>query len=232
MSHAERYRNSRGATAPRVPSPLPQGYAQGEEVPVRLVHGFLTDLPGRSRLFFQRVFFAQKPTPIQQAGFSPFPREIPIATIVAPKRQVIVIRSVAFKAYQHSGIGVEDIIEVPPSRTATYLGFKFMVGNRGLSDFMTNVPAAGVPLTGLVPVQANVAPRSGQGTLYPFSGESTPSKQAGYAAYAMSGDQIVAAVTIFRPTDYDLRLFSVEISGWLSDEVEFQRIIDKLGTVK
>lgn len=231
MSHSARYRNPRGATAPRTASPLPQGYAREPATPVLIKHGFLTTLPGRSRLFFERVFFAPKPVPIQQAGIAPFPREIPIARIEAPREQVIVLKSVAFQAYEHSGIGVEDIIAVPPSRTATYIGFKFLVGNRGLTDFMTNVPAAGVPV-GLVPVQgAPVAPRAGQGNIFPFSGEATPkTSQDNWAAYAMPGSPIVASAVLFRPTNFDLRLFSVSISGWLANETEFQAIIDKIGT--
>jgi hypothetical protein len=133
-----------------MPSGLPQGYASGKVEPVRIVNGFTQFLPKRSLLFFQRQFFASYPRPIQFAGLPSFPRGVNIATIQAPVNQGIVIRTVAFRAYQHSGIGVEDIIEVPAARAKTYLGFQFNLGNRGLTDFQTNLVGAGVPI-GVVP---------------------------------------------------------------------------------
>lgn len=208
-------------------APLPQGYAHDGVTPVQVLNGFLTTLPGRSRLFFQRIFFASKPTPIQQAGVAPFPREIPIARIQAPRQQVIVIKRVEFQSYEHSGIGIEDIIQVPPTRVTTYIGYKFSLGNRGLTDYLTNVPAQGVPIL-ISPIQGPTPPRAGQGNLYPFSGALTPSDGQNYAAYAMPGDDILASAVIFRPPNFDLRLFSVSISGWLAEETEFNKIINKL----
>lgn len=231
MSHGRRFRNPHGGTAGVTPSPLPQGYAPGDPpVPIRIVNGFTFNLPGRSRLFFQRQFFASYPRPIQAAGLPPFPRNVNIATIQAPTHQGIVIREVAFRAYQHSGIGVEDIVELPPSRAKTYLGFKFNLGNRGLTDFQTNLPGQGVPINLPGPQGTfTTAPRAGQGNVFQGTGTVTPNMPGeNFAAYALPGDLIQSTAVVIRPPSFDLRLFEVEISGWLANETELQKIIDRL----
>jgi hypothetical protein len=49
-----------------------------------------------------------------------------------------------------------------------------------------------------------------------------------YAGYAMPGEQIKASVVVFRPPPFDMRFFSVELSGWLANEDDLQRILDDL----
>jgi hypothetical protein len=195
-------------------------------VPVRIAHGFLSNLPGRSRIFFQRQFFVDYPRPIQMGPGSPFPRVIPIATIEAPKQQAIVIRTVRFKAYQHSGIGIEDLQAVPDGRGIGTLGFRFNVGNRGIADFQTNLPGRGVPVVFGQQGSVASAPRLGQGSTYQGLGQITPDE--GFAKYAMPGDIIKSDAVIFRPPSFDLRILRVDISGWLASEYEIQKIIDHL----
>lgn len=213
-------------TAMFPPSPLPQGVGRNAATPVRVVDGFTQFLPGRSRLFFNRVYFAPFPRPLQVGPTPPYPFEVPIARIQAPKQQAIVLREAAFQVYQHSGIGVDDIEQVPRSRIATYIGFSFKLGNRGLTDYSTNVqsPNAPVLLGGNNPNATTV--QGGSGTIYPFSGVVTP--QQPYAAYAMPGDLIEASAVIMRAPSFDARLFSVEMSGWIVGAAELQRVIDSL----
>lgn len=219
-----------GRTASQVSSPGNQSYDDPScEVPVRITHGFLTNLPGRSRIFFQRQFFVNYPRPIQAGPGSPFPRVVPIATIQAPKQQAIVIRRVVFRAYQHSGIGIEDLQVVPEGRGIGTLGFRFNVGNRGISDFQTNLPGRGIPVVFGQQGGVASAPRLGQGSTYQGLGEITPElSNESFAKYAMPGDIIASQAVIFRPPSFDLRIFRVDISGWLASEYEIQRIIDHL----
>lgn len=226
-----RYKNPRGATAPRTASPLPQEHAPSRAKPARVVHGFTQFLPGRTRIFFQRQFFANYPRPIQQGGATPFPRTIDIATIQAPREQAIVIRVVAFAAYQHSGIGIEDLAEVPNGRAVGTLGFRFAVGNRGLTDFQTNLPGRGIPVVYSTVSQTGTPtqPIAGQGNTFQGVGPVTPSTDGEmFAGYARPGDLIKASAVIFRPPSFDLRLFEVKISGWIADEYEVDNIIDRL----
>lgn len=233
-------RNPRGNTGAVIASPLPRkpsGSGGGGNcpdpgvTPARVVHGFTQTLPGRTRIFFQRQFFVNYPRPIQQGGGAPFPRTFPIATIRAPARQAIVVNKVEFKAYQHSGVGIEDLAEVPQGRTIGTLGFSFEVGNRGLTDFSTNLPGTGVPVVFSTAGQGGqaTAPRAGQGNTFQGTGLATPSAEGErFAAYARPNDLIVANATVFRPPNYDLRILQVLISGWLADERELDLIIDRL----
>lgn len=226
-----RFKNPHGATAPRNASPGPQGYASGGgAAPVRISHGFLSTLPGRSRIFFQRQYFASYPRPLQVSGTSPFPRAIKVMSIKAPNRQAIVIREVTFKAYQHSGIGVEDLAEVPKGRAVGTLGFRFNLANRGLVDFQTNLPGRGVPVDfGQQKGGGASAPRAGQGNTYQGTGTITPNMPGqNFAAYAIPSSIIEASAVIFRPPSFDLRTFEVTVSGWLSDDYELSKIIDHL----
>jgi hypothetical protein len=196
--------------------------------PIRIAHGFTANLPGRTRIFFQRQFFADYPRPIQQGGASPFPRVIPIMTIEAPREQAIVIRSVKYVAYQHSGIGIEDIQEVPTGRGVGTLGFRFQLGNRGIADYLTNLPGRGLPVS-FGQGGGVTAPRAGQGNTYQGLGTITPEMpNEVFAAYARPGMPIVASAVVFRPPSFDLRLFRVDVSGWLASEYELDNIIDHL----
>lgn len=206
----------------------------GKATPIRIVGGFSSQLPGRTRIFFQRVYFAQMPHPIQKGAGNPFPFPIPVATIAAPSQQCITLRSAAFRVFQHSGIGVDDYIEVSPSRAASTFGFSIRVGNRGLTDFNTNVsPDPGVsPAVQSGPGnfsagRASVSP--GDGRLYPFAGLVTPALGADpFASYVRPGEEILASVTVLREPNFDVRFFSVELSGWLANEDELEKMISRL----
>jgi len=202
--------------------------------PIRIVHGFTSQLPGRSRIFFQRVYFAQMPHPIQKGVGNPFPITLPVATIEAPRMQCIILRAAAFRVFQHSGIGVDDYIETAPSRSASTFGFSVRVGNRGLTDYNTNVspdPGTAGAVTPPSPKvnagQAALGP--GDGRLYPFAGLVTPHLGADpFASYIRPGEQIFASVTVLREPNFDVRFFSVELSGWLAEETEMEKMISAL----
>ncbi len=187
-------------------------------------------LPGRSRIFFQRVYFAQMPHPIQKGLGNPFPFTIPVATIEAPKTQAIVLRAAAFKIFQHSGIGIDDFVEVTPSRAASTFGFAVRNGNRGMTDYNTNTvpdPGNAIPVSSGEFARASVSP--GDGRLYPFAGLITPHLSTDpFASYIRPSEQIFASVTVLREPNYDVRFFSVELSGWLAGEKEIDAIINAL----
>lgn len=225
-------RSNLGNTAPRGPSPLPQEAAGSKVQAVRIVNGFTAALPGRSRTFFQRLYFASMPRPIIVAAGSSLPRPVPVCRIQAPQRQGIVLRSADVAVYEHSGIGIDDITQVPPSRIVSYFGFSLKIGSRAISDFNTNAVndlggGAVIPPSGN---QANVTAgvAGGQVQVYPMSGRLTPSDVDNFAAYAMPGDEINVTAFVLRLPPYDVRLFSVQLSGWIVGETELQKIIDAL----
>jgi len=223
-------RSPLGNTAPRAPSPLPQEAAGSKAQAVRIVNGFTAALPGRSRTFFQRLYFASMPRPIIRAAGNSLPRPVPICRIRSPERQGIVLRSADVAVYEHSGIGIDDITRVPSSRIVSYFGFSLKIGSRAISDFNTNVVndlGGVVALPGSqYTLAAGVA--GGQGQVYPMSGRLTPSDVDNCAAYAMPGDEIDVTAFVLRLPPYDVRLFSVQLSGWVAGETELQKIIDAL----
>jgi hypothetical protein len=225
------YRQSLGNTAPTTGSPLPQEYAEPKVQAVRIVNGFTAALPGRARIFFQRIYFAPYPVPLISAIGAPYPKPVDIATIEAPTQQGIVLRTAAFRVYQHTGIGLDDISEVPPSRTAGYFGFSLTIGNRGISDFNTNLVPAGVqpvPVVGSNVKLSTVSTFPGGGQIFPFSGTFTPQGDNTFANYVRPGDLIKARAFILRPPNYDTRLFSVELQGWLANESELDKMVNML----
>jgi len=221
----------RGNTNSQHGSPLPQGNPASKADPVRIVNGFTATMPGRARVFFQRQFFADCPRPIQVSGSPGFPRSVPIISFQLPKRQSLVIRRVDFRAFESGGIGPNDISEVPYGRSVGTLAFQFSVGNRGLTDSLTNLPVSGIPVSygAGQPVGAPVAPIAPSGNVKQGTGVSTPdARQDMYAGYGMPGDLVVANALVLRNPDFDCRFFQVSIEGWLADEKELQRIIDML----
>lgn len=225
-----------GNTSPTIRSPLPQEGASKNVQPVRIVDGFSATLPPRSRTFFQRIYFAPMPRPIVKAPGNSFPFPVPICRIKAPERQVVVIRAAFVGVYASTGISPEDIAVVPPARVVSYFGFSFKIGQRGLTDFNTNsVQSLGGPASVLVSssgqgaddlASAGLSPGAGQ--VYPFSGRLTPPEDENFAAYARPGDEISITAFVLRPPQYDARLFSAQISGWLSGESELDKIIDSI----
>lgn len=217
-------------TSSPIPSPLPQGYAGGGGAPVRITNGFTQVLPGRTRLFFSRQYFATYPRPIQQGNILPFPRTINVAKIQAPERQCIVMRRVNFRAYIHSGIGIDDISELATGRGVGTLGFKFAMGNRGITDFQTNLPNTGVPIAfSTAQAFGPVGMNAGQGSTRQGAGPVSPNTPGeAFAAYARPKDLIQADCVIMRPPSFDLRFVSVEMEGWLAEEKELDSILDSL----
>lgn len=223
--------NRLGNTGPLARSPLPQEYPPPAQptVPVRIVAGFLANLPGRSRLFFQRQFFVTYPRPAQAAGFAPFPRTIPMVRIQAPDHQSIVVREVTFSAFQHSGIGIEDLSEVPYGRSVGTLGFSALLDNRAMLDFQTNLPGSGVPIVVSVIQSGVVAPVAGQGQIKQGVGSANPVlPQESFASYVMPRSSMAFNAIVFRPPSFDLRMFMVTVSGWTVEAKELETILDRL----
>lgn len=198
--------------------------------PVRIVDGFSSRLPGRDTIFFQRVYFAPVPVPFQMGAQPPFPVQVPLVKLETPTNQSIVIRRFAFRVYQHSGIAVDDIIEVPGRRTTTFIGFGFKIGNRSTLDFSTNVQAPNVPVVFNAGQGAQTV-QGGSSQIFPFTGDSQPTGDD-FAAYAMPGDLIEASAFFMRAPNFDARLISVQIVGWLVNSATLQKIINNLSNVR
>lgn len=210
-------------------SPLPQEELHPNVISARIADAFFQFLPNNSTIFFQRVYFAAYPRPVQGGGLPGFPRTVPVARIQAPAQQSIVLKHSFFRVYEHTGIDVDDVMEVDPSRTTTVFGFQTSVGNRGLTDYNTNLTARG-DIIAFNPGKAGgttIAPQPGQGSFYPFAGGS----QAGldnFAYYARPRQTIDANVIILRPPPFDTRLFSVELTGLVLPEVTLSTILERL----
>jgi hypothetical protein len=204
----------------------------GAQLPLRVVEDFAARIPGRSLRFFQRQYFVDYPRPIQQSGTAPFPRRVRIAELKLPDRQSLVLRSVSFQAYQHSGIGIDDLDVVPAGRAVGTLGFEFKMGNQGLMDYQSNQPGSGVVAQYSLPQSFGpTAPRVTQGGIIQGLGKATPgveANQLNWAAYGMPGQLITADAVVFRPPSYDVRVFEVSFGGWLMEQTLLEKLIDSL----
>lgn len=219
-----------GGTRAQAPSPLPQEYppeVRGGGAPVQLANGFTAWLPGRTRIFFQRFYFLDYPRPLQMAAFPPFPIDLTIFKLQAPAQQVIVFDDVRFNVYIHSGIGQDDLDLLPPGRAVTFLGFQFSNGNRGITDYNTNIQARGTPVIANANFGTPVAPQAGGGSIWPLAGSIVPQLD-NYAGYIMPNTEFTAKVSILRAPNFDVRLFSALVSGWVINETEFNKMIDML----
>lgn len=209
-------------------SPLPQEEAGGGAKPVRLTSGFTQFLPPRSFVFFQRVYLRDYPRPLQVGGLPPYPTPIPIASIQVPNHQGLIIKSTAFKVFEASGVGVNDSVEVENGRATTVFGFQTAVGNRGLTDFSTNVTTGAQGFLFSSNLQTPTqAPQVGAGRIYPFTGPS----QAGlenFAFYGQPNEQIDLTAFVLQAPPFDTRRFSVELTGYLVGWVQMQKILDRL----
>lgn len=228
MTRPARFSQPQGMTPPVYGSPLPQEEPPRKATPVRVVGAFNQALPERTRLFFERIYFAPIPVAFQVAGLPPYPLPLPIATIQAPQYQAIVLREARFRVFQHSGIAIDDFVEVAPTRVFAQMAFELRIGNRGLTDYNTNLTARGVPVSATGQAVAG-APQAGQGSLFPYAGVATPTvPQQSFASYVRPGDEIKATAFVLRPLLFDARFVAVELSGWIATEKEVDRIIDLL----
>lgn len=173
------------------------------------------------------MYFAPYPAAVQVGGGPPFPVPIPIAQIQAPLRQVIVLQQANFKVYQAVPIGLNNIVEVEPSRTATYFGFTLQLGNRGLTDYNSNINGRGAPVNFGGNAGTSLPPQPGSSSFYPFSGPAFPIQN--FAAYARPSDLISAVAIVLQAPQYETRLFSVELGGYLLEEAHFDRILQRMG---
>jgi hypothetical protein len=196
---------------------------------MRLTHAFTQFLPPRSFVFFQRAYFREYPRPLQLSNKPPYPINIPIARILVPQNQGLVVRSSSFKVFEASGIGVDDIVEVEQGRATRIFGFSTSIGNRGLVDFSTNVTANGEAVVWNPAQQmgATQPPQVGSGKIYPFTGDSQRGLE-NFAFYATPGEEIDLSAWVMRAPPFDTRLFSAELTGYLVGWVQLQEILDKL----
>ena len=223
----------RPITTSQAPSTLPMSGMGGGSQPVSIRDGFLQFLPSRSLIFFQRAYFADYPKPIQKAGFPPYPFPVPVARIQAPARQAIIIRNTAFSVYKATNIAPGDTEQVSRARAVGYFGFQTNVGNRGMTDFNTNITAQGqrLALTGFGDpdgtLQNTSAPTPGQGSFYPFPGSSQLGLE-NFAFYARPGQNITMTVQILKPQPYETTSFSAEITGYVVGEHVLDKVLSRL----
>jgi hypothetical protein len=199
--------------------------------PVSIRDGFLQTLPPKALIFFQRVYFADYPRPIQRGTLPPYPFPIDLASIVAPEREAIVFRNSVYKVYRNTGIAPGDQIEVPSSRVTSYFGFQTQLGQSGLTDFNTNLNAKGQVLafgSGKT-LGTATAPSPGQGSYFPFAGNSQAGLQ-NFAYYVMPGQTMKFTAIILRPPPYEANRVSVEITGYIVGATVLDRILSRLSS--
>jgi hypothetical protein len=219
----------RGAREDLPPAPLPQGEVGKPVVNTQVVNGFWQFLPSKSTVFLNRVYFRNYPKPLFVGQLPPFPVPLPVVKLVVPQNQAFILKDFSFKVYQQSGIGVEDIVEVPASRVASYFGFEVKVGNRSPYDFNTNVTARGQVID-YNPGKTNSTsspPIPGQGTAFPFSGPNNPLGDS-FATYAQSGDLIELTVQVLREPEFDARMMSAQFAGYNVDGRILQTILSRI----
>lgn len=205
-------------------SPLPQLEVPGKVTPVRVVGGFFETLPPSVLMFFNRTFMSRVPAVIQfGAGASPFPRQVQIVSFQVPARQVFVVRDVVFTGYQRSGIDPQDVTPVDPKRLVNFATYTFLVADRAPTDFATNVGGTATPsaVTEFIPITGN---NTFPTNAYPFGG-SIRDAYPNFATYARPGQRILLAYTILQPFRIDIRQFSAEISGYIMEEVKFDKLL-------
>jgi len=217
----------RGQVQTLTGSPLPQGEPGRGAPPVRLTQAFTQFLPPRSYTFFQRAYFARYPRPAQAGTQPPWPFPVQLARIEVPAQQALVVQQTNFQVYEHTGIGPDDVVEVDPGRVITVFGFSTEIGNRGMTDFSTNVQARGDVVQFNNNTPAGFPPTPGQGKIYPFAGNAQDGLN-GFAYYGQPGDLVACTAWILRRPPYDTRLFSVRITGYLVGWNVLQGILDKL----
>jgi hypothetical protein len=218
-----------GARQDLPPAPLPQGEVGRPVVDTQLVNAFWQFLPAKSTTFWARAYFRNYPKPLFVGNLPPFPVPLPVVKLVVPQNQAFILKSFDFTVYQQSGIGVEDLVAVPPSRVASYFGFEIKIGNRSPYDFNTNVTARGQVID-YKPAQAGYTaapPIPGQGTAYPFSGPNQPLGE-NFAAYAVSGALIEANVFVLREPEFDVRMLSVAMAGYNLNQRLLQTILSRI----
>jgi hypothetical protein len=207
-------------------SPLPQDEVVPVVENVRVLDAYFQFLPSQQLTFFQRPFLAKYPIPLAQAGAPPYPRNIPLLRLVAPQEACIVLKNSVFKVYEHTGIDPNDVVEVDPTRLTTVFGFQLKVGGRGTLDFMTNLTSKGDPVVTAQGFQT-FPPSPGQGSFYPFGGDSQVGLQ-NFASYVRPGQTIEAAVIALRAPPFETKLLSVEINGFLIPEFQLDRILTRM----
>ncbi len=214
------------------PAPLPQDEPSKGAQPVRVVDGFWQTMPAASTVFLSRVYFKTFPRPLFVGKLPPYPVPLPLVKLVVPRDQVFILKHISFKVYQQSGIGTDDIVEVPASRVTSYFGFEVKVGNRSPYNFSTNISARG-QIIDFKPGNAGYAvspPVPGAGTLYPFSGENQPVGD-NFATYAQSGSAIELTAYAMREPEFDARLISAKLDGYDMDRRKFDSIIGRLTSI-
>jgi len=219
----------RGARQDLPPSPLPQGEVSRPVVNTQIVNGFWQFLPAKSTIFLNRVYFRNYPKPLFVGKLPPFPIPLPVIGLIVPQNQAFIIKDLSFRVYQQSGIGVEDKVEVPPSRVASYFGFEVKIGNRSPYDFNTNVTARGQVIDYTVGKAGSTTfpPVPGQGTAFPFSGANNPLGD-NFATYAQSGDLIELTVQVLREPEFDVRMMSAQFAGYNINQRILQTILGRL----
>lgn len=219
----------RGARQDLMPAPLPQTEGAHAPVETQIVNGFWQFLPTAGTTFFARDYFRNYPKPLFVGKLPPFPVPLPVVKLTVPNQQAFILKEFSFQVYEQSPVGQEQLVEVSPSRVASYFGFEVKVGNRSPYDFNTNVTARGQVIDYKPPQTASIAspPVPGQSTNMPFSGVNNPVGQ-NFAAYAKAGELIEMTVWVLREPVFDVRMLSAYMSGYNVNHAMLYKILGRV----
>lgn len=214
-------------TVPFPRAPLPQTERPEDVTTVRVTDGFFQQLPPSTLMFFDRTFVARVPKPLQAgAAASPYPRQLTIVAFQVPARQVLVVRDVVFTGFTQGGIDPQDVTPVDSKRLVNFVTYAFRVADRAPTDFNTNVGGALSTSN-----QTEFVAIAGAGTMpqnqSPFGG-SIKDKYTNFATYARPSQNVVLAYTLLQPPKINVVQFSAELSGYILEEVHFDRMIRKV----
>lgn len=224
----------RPTTLARLPSPLPQEEVRRNVQAVSISNAFYQFLPPTNLKFLKRSYFVRVPRPLIPAITAApiFPRILPLMRIAVPQQQVLVIQDVVFTAYRNTNIDPLDYVALSPlenKRLFGFVGYNFSIGDRGLMDANTNIGSntstSGAPGSGGdIPTGAGSLVTGGSSALYPYQG-SVADNTRGFSAYAMPQQIMAAAAVLLRPPPFELERFTIDLSGYLLNETDFNRLI-------
>jgi hypothetical protein len=201
---------------------------------VSISNAFYQFLPPTNLKFLKRSYFVRVPRPLIPAITAApiFPRILPLMRIAVPQQQVLVIQDVVFTAYRNTNIDPLDYVALSPlenKRLFGFVGYNFSIGDRGLMDANTNIGSntstSGAPGSGGdIPTGAGSLVTGGSSALYPYQG-SVADNTRGFSAYAMPQQIMAAAAVLLRPPPFELERFTIDLSGYLLNETDFNRLI-------
>lgn len=208
-------------------SPLPQNESRVGVQAVRLTQGFFAQLPSQSVTFFERQHIADYPRPIQIGAGTAYPRPVTLFEHVVPQGEVVVIRDAVFGAAQHNGLGIDDLIPVNNKRLLSYVAFVFDINSKLQTDAQNNAYGIGGVLAKNAISQGKAALSAAAqvpATARPWGGSIATGPAGSFALYAMPQQKIRAVAWIVQPPPFEIRQFSLDVSGWTLPKASWERI--------